>query len=102
MLKGKLKESTDKYNQLENKLGEKNKVIDDLRKENEEWKKRYYDLLNNLKPKEARDKKSKENECKKENEEEKEKIDDKEEPKEMKGTKEKKSDDEDEKEEINC
>ena len=102
MLKGKLKESTDKYNQLENKLGEKNKVIDDLRKENEEWKKRYYDLLNNLKPKEASDKKSKENECQKENEEEKEKekIDDKEEPKEMKGTKEKKSDDEDEKEEI--
>ena len=50
MLKGKLKESTDKNNQLENKLGEKNKVIDDLRKdnekqrkENEEWKKRYND-----------------------------------------------------------
>ena len=64
MLKGKLKETEDKNNQLENKLGEQIKVNDDLRKENEEWKQRYFDLLNNLQPKEESDKRSKESEQK--------------------------------------
>ena len=34
-LKGKLKKSEEKSNQLENKLGEKNKEIENLREENE-------------------------------------------------------------------